>query len=134
MRRSIRSAQQPAWLVLLCASLLLLAGPAKATSERPRWQITVDRAAAAGPQVERGAEVFRTVCSKCHGAQGQGGDGPRLIGAPNGLAEYQMVPKLYAFIKGSMPGDNPNSLSDEAYWDALAFILDGNGLLPPDVT
>jgi cytochrome c len=88
---------------------------------------------AAGPQAERGAAIFQAICSKCHGAQGQGGDGPRLIGSPNGLAEYLTVPKLYAFIKTNMPVDNPNSLKDEEYWDVLAFVLDGNGLLPPDV-
>jgi polar amino acid transport system substrate-binding protein len=91
--------------------------------------------AQATPQVERGRTVFGNVCARCHGAQGQGGnDGPRLIGTPNGLKDYETVTKLFNFVKTNMPESAPGSLRDEEYWDVLAFVLDGNGLLPPNVT
>ncbi len=84
-------------------------------------------------QVERGGALFRARCAKCHGAEGQGGDGPRLIGAPNGLAGYETTPKLYEFVRTNMPVDDPGTLKDDEYWDVLAFLLDANRLLPPDV-
>lgn len=101
------------------------------------------RAAAAGPapsatliaateQTERGKALFGMICSKCHGAQGQGGDGPRLIGSPNGLSGYGTARGLFDFASTQMPFNDPGSLKAEQYWDALAFILDANNLLPPD--
>jgi cytochrome c len=89
----------------------------------------------ATPQVERGGAAFSATCARCHGEQGQGGnDGPRLIGMPNGLKEYQTTPKLFEFIKTNMPENAPGSLEDGQYWDILAFILEGNKLLPPGIT
>lgn len=86
---------------------------------------------AATEQTERGKSTFQTTCSKCHGEQGQGGDGPRLIGSPNGLSSYQTAKGLYDFASTQMPFDDAGSLKAEQYWDVLAFILDANGLLPP---
>lgn len=88
--------------------------------------------AAATAQVDRGKAVFASHCAKCHGASGQGDDGPRLIGTPNGLAGFQTAQKLFEFASAEMPHDNPGSLKPEEIWDVLAFILDGNRLLPPD--
>jgi cytochrome c len=91
--------------------------------------------AQAGAQVERGKALFAANCAKCHGDQGHGtNDGPRLVGSGNGLALYESTPKLYDFIRGNMPEESPGSLKDEEYWDTLAFILDANGLLPPNIT
>ncbi|MDR7420490.1 MAG: cytochrome c [Armatimonadota bacterium] len=86
------------------------------------------------PQIERGRAVYGNSCARCHGAQGQGGDGPRLIGSPNSLKDYGTVQKLFDFVKTNMPENAPASLKDEEYWDVLAFILDANGLLPPNTT
>lgn len=83
-------------------------------------------------QVDRGKAVFANHCAKCHGASGQGGDGPRVIGTPNGLAGYQTAQKLFEYTSAEMPLDTPGSLKPEEVWDVLAFILDGNRLLPPD--
>ena len=114
--------------------LLFLAG----LSTRPVWGLASpgpaapDALVAATEQVDRGKAVFANHCAKCHGASGQGGDGPRLIGTPNGLAGYQTAQKLFEFTSAEMPFDNPGSLKPEEIWDVLAFILDGNRLLPPD--
>ncbi len=83
-------------------------------------------------QVERGRNLFQMICAKCHGQQGEGGEGPRLIGTPNGLRGYETAQKLFDFVRSDMPFDNPGSLKPEEYWDVLAFILDANKLLPPD--
>ena len=87
---------------------------------------------AATEQTERGKAVFGMICAKCHGEQGQGGNGPRLIGSPNGLSGYGTARGLFDFASTQMPFDDPGSLKAEQYWDALAFILDANNLLPPD--
>lgn len=90
-------------------------------------------ALALNEQTDRGRAVFARVCAKCHGEQGQGDQAPRLIGAPNGLAEYKTVQGLFDYVSTQMPNDAPGSLKAEDYWDALAFILDANKLLPPDI-
>lgn len=98
--------------------------------------ITISRAAsplAYSDQTERGRAVFAGVCARCHGQQGQGDQAPRLIGTPNGLAEYKTAQGLFDYVSSQMPIDNPGSLAAEAYWDVVAFILDANNLLPPDV-
>lgn len=123
------------YFVLLVVAVLVLVGPmlplrAEAESTQPSHVV-----AQASQQVERGRTTFSNACARCHGAQGQGGsDGPRLIGTPNGLKEHQNALKLFDFVKTNMPVSAPGSLPDEQYWDVLAFILDGNRLLPPDVT
>ncbi len=87
---------------------------------------------AATEQTERGKALFGMICAKCHGQQGQGGDCPRVIGSPNGLSGYGTAKGLFEFVSTQMPFDDPGSLKAEQYWDALAFILDANNLLPPD--
>lgn len=87
---------------------------------------------AATEQVERGKNLFAANCAKCRGDQGQGGEGLRIIGSPNGLHGYRTARGLFDFVSSDMPFDNPGSLKAEEYWDILAFILDANRLLPPD--
>ena len=108
------------------AGVLALTPAATDPSEPPAYVV------AATEQTERGGAAFRTICAKCHGEQGQGGDGPRLIGSPNGLKGYLTAKGLFDFASKEMPFDNPASLKPEEYWDILAFILDANKLLPPD--
>lgn len=107
------------------------------------WTASTARAAwtppalltAATEQTNRGKELFGMNCVRCHGDQGQGtADGPRLIGAPNGLATYMTAKGLFDFASTEMPGDARGSLMPQVYWDILAFILESNRLLPPDVT
>ena len=85
---------------------------------------------AATEQTERGKALFGMICAKCHGEQGQGDKGPRLIGSPNGLSGYGTAKGLFDFASTQMPFDDPGSLKAEQYWDALAFVLDANSLLP----
>jgi cytochrome c len=85
-------------------------------------------------QIERGKALFASRCAGCHGSAGQGGDGPRLIGSPNGLAGYQTAQRLFEYTSAEMPADSPGSLKPAEVWDVLAFILDSNRLLPPGTT
>lgn len=97
----------------------------------PAAALAARRLAQAPPQVERGRAIFAARCAKCHGAEGQGGEGPRLIGPAPVLAGYPTAQHLFEFVRSDMPADAPGTLSEAEYWDVLAFVLDANGLLPP---
>lgn len=74
----------------------------------------------------RGAEVYRTICSACHGPEGQGapptfpalwGKGSYSIGASMAREE-----RAASFIKHFMPQNNRGSLTDQQAYDVAAFI------------
>ena len=79
----------------------------------------------------QGAEVFRTNCETCHGAQGHG-DGPAgqaLDPRPRNLAELQTKAGddyLFWRIREGKPGTSmvawKGILTDEQIWQAISFI------------
>ena len=97
-------------------------------------------------QVDKGREVFRLQCARCHGPAGQGISNiyrgmtaPPLIGSgalPLDPRPYQKmrhfqfrtVRDIYEFASAVMPADQPASLSDADYWNVIAFLLNGNGM------
>jgi alcohol dehydrogenase (cytochrome c) len=86
-------------------------------------------------QAADGELVYVQYCLRCHGANLQGVDAGALMGPQFGksLTTAKMsTPDLYAFIKGAMPLDAPDSLSEKQYLDVLAFILEKNGYAPGD--
>jgi mono/diheme cytochrome c family protein len=84
-------------------------------------------------QVASGSDVYAAQCAKCHGAQGEGGTGPMLIGGSRRIASYGDTDRLYDYVSRTMPFDDAGSLSEQQYWDSIAFLLDANELLPADV-
>src|SRR5690606_22838713 len=77
-------------------------------------------------QAERGATVFATHCSGCHGANLEGGFGPQL--APIGEHWHgSTLGSLYSFVSSAMPFGAPGSLQPQQYADAIAFVLESNG-------
>jgi len=82
-------------------------------------------------QVESGAAVFAEWCALCHGAAGEGGEGPALDRRT--LATYRSADRLFRFVAISMPGDLPGILSEQEYLDVTAFLLDMNGMNPDGV-
>ena len=97
-------------------------------------------------QVDKGREVFRLQCARCHGPAGQGISNiyrgmtaPALIGSgalPLDPRPYQKmrhfqfrtVRDAYEFASAVMPADQPASLNDMDYWNAIAFLLNANGM------
>jgi mono/diheme cytochrome c family protein len=96
-------------------------------------------------QVDKGREVFRLQCARCHGPDGQGISNiyrgmtaPPLIG-PGAFPldprpyqkmrhfQFRTVRDIYEFASAVMPADQPASLSDADYWEAIAFLLSANG-------
>jgi cytochrome c len=113
------------------AMTLALAGPARAFTAE---------------QADKGREVFRLQCARCHGPDGQGISNiykgmiaPPLIG-PAALPldprsyqkmrhfQFRNVRDVYEFASAVMPADQPASLSAEDYWNAIAFLLSANGV------
>lgn len=81
-------------------------------------------------QAERGKASYQHSCEVCHGSELDNGDfgGPPLKGAAfrshwgSGSASA-----LFAYVKATMPTDNPGGLNDSTYADILAFVLQSNG-------
>jgi mono/diheme cytochrome c family protein len=80
-------------------------------------------------QLGRGHELFLANCSRCHGDDGQGDIGPAVIGERHGLRGYGTAQGLFDYVSRTMPFDAAGSLSEQAYWDVLAYILTENGYL-----
>ena len=105
---------------LLSLPLLLLAGacaPARPAAPVPE----PDPGLYTEAQAARGKNEFAGTCAECHyasefrGSKFQFTWGRRTVG------------DLYTDIVGNMPEDDPGSLSDQAYVDVVAYILQLNG-------
>ena len=112
------------------------------------WNIDVDRNGGNLPpgsgSVSHGREVFDQQCASCHGAQGEGGVGDRLVGGQGTIATAKPVktvgsywpyaPTLFDYIRRAMPQQAPQSLSNDDVYAVSAYILNLNGLVPADAT
>lgn len=84
-------------------------------------------------QVAAGRDVYGAECARCHGEQGEGGTGPQVIGGSRRIASYETTTRLYDYVSRTMPFDDGGSLSEDQYWDSIAYLLDENELLPAEV-
>ena len=118
------------------------------SAEIAGWNIDIDRDGNNLPpgsgSVSRGHEVFDQQCASCHGANGEGGLGERLVGGQGTLATpvpvqtvgsyWPYAPTLFDYIRRAMPQNAPQSLSNDDLYAVSAYILNLNGLLPADAT
>jgi cytochrome c len=123
-------------------------GRTATAAEIAGWNIDIDRDGYNLPSgsgnVNRGREVFDQQCAACHGAQGEGGVGDRLVGGQSTLATpnpvktvgsyWPYTPTLFDYIRRAMPQNAPQSLSNEEVYAVSAYILHLNGLLPAEAT
>jgi cytochrome c len=121
-------------------------GRAATPAEIKGWDIDIGHDGSNLPpgsgNAERGRVVFSEQCATCHGADGQGGVGDRLVGGQGTLASAKPVrtvgsywpyaPTLFDYIRRAMPQNAPQSLSDEDVYAVSAYILNLNGLVPAD--
>jgi S-disulfanyl-L-cysteine oxidoreductase SoxD len=112
------------------------------------WNIDVGRDGSNLPpgsgSVSHGREVFAQQCTACHGNEGEGGVGDRLVGGHGTLATEKPVrtvgsywpyaPTLFDYIRRAMPQNAPESLSNDDVYAISAYILNLNDLLPTDAT
>jgi S-disulfanyl-L-cysteine oxidoreductase SoxD len=83
-------------------------------------------------QATRGESVYGMNCAKCH--EGADVDGPPLTGDPfiDRWREDNLA-SLFSFIRTRMPQDSPGKLSEMAYLDVLAYLLQANSNPPGSV-
>jgi mono/diheme cytochrome c family protein len=81
-------------------------------------------------QAARGQTVFLSVCGRCHGPRGNGAGDPEMVAAPavargSFLRKWdgQTVATLLEYVRTTMPTDNPKSLSDQQYLDAITYMF-----------
>jgi len=110
----------PVVLVVLAVGAILVSGASSSTA-----------AQTAGEQIESGRALFADRCAICHGAEAQGGAGPALDRRT--LVAYRSGARLFSYVSTSMPLTNPGGLSEQEYYDVVAFLLDLNGLNPDGV-
>lgn len=73
----------------------------------------------------RGAEVYRTTCARCHGADGGGMLkvpalwGPKSYSVGASMARQE---RAASFVRHNMPFDKPGTLTDREAYDVAAYI------------
>ena len=72
---------------------------------------------------ELGSHVYSNSCARCHGANGQGGVGPTIVGNPNTHLAYPTAAVLLSKISTTMPQDKPGTLSQTEYYQVLSYLL-----------
>ena len=116
------------------------------SAEIAGWNIDIGRDGSNLPSgsgtVNHGREVYEQECASCHGANGEGAVGDRLVGGQGTLATAKPVrtvgsywpyaPTLFDYIRRAMPQNAPESLSDGDVYAVSAYILNLNGLLSAD--
>jgi S-disulfanyl-L-cysteine oxidoreductase SoxD len=146
----VKSMKVRAWTALL-ASLTVGAAFAVTTP------VTTILAEPAGPKVsvwsgvytqaqsKRGETVHSSACAICHGLRLNGAGQPDQPASP-AIAragflrkwEGKAVGELFTLVRGTMPTDNPGTLTDQQYIDAIAHMFAvsdipaGDKDLPPD--
>lgn len=92
--------------------------------------------------VVTGARIFESKCAACHGAAGQGGLGDPLVGGRGTLTSdkpkrtigsyWPYATTLFDYIRRAMPFNAPQSLTSDEVYALSAFLLNQNGIVPPN--
>lgn len=70
----------------------------------------------------RGEKVFGDACSTCHGDTGEGSKKTPAVAGAGALSKFADDKALFDYLKKEMPKDDPGSLSDQEYADAIAWM------------
>lgn len=92
-------------------------------------------------QVAAGQAIYVAKCAGCHGAHGNDGKAPPVVGLKDGAlpldppaaakyrkTQFKTVADVADFVVKAMPPKAPGSLSPDDYWSVLAFDLSANGI------
>jgi S-disulfanyl-L-cysteine oxidoreductase SoxD len=82
-------------------------------------------------QATRGGELYGAHCAKCHGASGEGGTAPAVVGQ-GALSRFADAAEVFTFVSEKMPGDAPGTLPEDDVLAILAFDLKANGVQPDE--
>lgn len=94
--------------------------------------------------VAMGEQLYKTQCIACHGANLEGGIGPRLMGGQGSLATdkpiktigsyWPYATTIFDYVRRTMPFQSPQSLTNDEVYGVTAYLLSKNGILPADTT
>jgi cytochrome c len=92
-------------------------------------------------QVALGQTLYGKKCAQCHGASGEGAEGPRVVGLDQGAlpldppatsklrkSQFKTVADVAELVVKNMPPAAPGSLTTDEYFSILAFDLKANGI------
>lgn len=94
-----------------------------------------------GGDAAGGKAVYEERCLRCHGEDGEGGDGlaDPLVGGIGSLASaapkktvgsyWPYATTVFDYIRRAMPYDRPMSLSDSDVYAVTAYVLSLNGII-----
>jgi cytochrome c len=96
------------------------------------------RVATAASQVATGGQLYAQSCAYCHGADGEGGRAPPLVGAgalpldprPGSRRNvlFHTAKDVVVWAQANMPADNPSSLAADQYYAIVAWVLSQDGI------
>ena len=81
-------------------------------------------------QLERGAAVYRRECQHCHDVEGAIG----VALSPGVLASYRTARRLFNYVQLAMPYQAPRTLSEQEYWDVVAYLIARHALATDTIT
>ena len=86
--------------------------------------------------VVQGKNLYTEFCQKCHGADGQKGEGTRTpIWGPDAPRDkFKTVQELFEYLQLLMPFDKPERVSDDQRWDIIAYMMAQHGIMQPSDT
>jgi cytochrome c5 len=113
-----------AWIVWAVAST---------AQSREADALTLDAGIYAAHQATRGKGHYDAFCAPCHAGDLSGtlaadSGAPPLHGTPFVASiEKKGIAAVFAYLKTTMPADDPASLKDSEYVEILAFLIQANG-------
>lgn len=125
-------------LALVLAALPLSCAKQSGTGTAPPAEASAPQDFAA--QVALGQQLYGEACASCHGAAGEGGRAPRVVGLAEGAlpldppegskrtGQFVTVADVGTFVIENMPPGRAGKLTTEQYLAILAFDLKANGI------
>ena len=110
-----------------------LGGPSQAQAGQDE-RTTVWDGVYTAEQAARGKLVYDGNCGACHLPDMSGSDEARPLAGDRFMQDWRedTLHTLFVRIRNLMPFDEPATLSEEAYLDSVAYILEFNGFPPGD--
>ncbi len=128
--RSFSPRAATAALFALCG--LVGAGAQHAVLEAQADRVTVWDGVYTAGQAARGKAAYDSHCAACHGSDLSGSSEARPLAGERFMQDWREdnLNSLFTRIRRLMPFDEPATLSDAAYLDSVAYILEFNGFPP----
>ncbi len=102
---------------MLSAFALQTSEPGAASTTRQ--EASTDRPALAGDSLRAGQRAFERACQSCHGPQGQGDAGPRLVPLSREFADLLGIVREG---RGQMPPISDRQLTDDAVGEIVEYL------------